>query len=353
MGYVPVLEVTRGDIVESIHFGAAAVADGQGRVHAWLGDPSIITYLRSSAKPFQILPLLESGAARTFGFSPRQIAIMCASHTGTDEHVAVVASIQAMAGLHEADLLCGTHMPDDESTAWRLQAAGEAPTPLRHMCSGKHSGMLALARSLGAPTADYIDPEHPVQKLILDAFAGMVGVEPGEVHVGIDGCSAPNFAVPLVGAATGLARLADPANLGAARREACRTVFEVMAAHSDMVRGPGQFDTLLIQAGGGHLICKSGAEGYFALALRPDAAWPGSPALGIAAKVSDGDLGQRTDTPPGNRAGCRMVLEILSQLGALSPQQAQAMSAFGPAAVTNKRMLKVGAMRTCFRLVRG
>jgi L-asparaginase II len=353
MGYIPVLEVTRGDVVESIHFGAVAVADPQGKLHAWLGDPATVTYLRSSAKPFQILPLLESGAARKYGFTPRQIAIISASHTGTDDHVAVVQSVQELAGINEADLLCGTHPPDDIETARRLRAAGLQPTPLRHNCSGKHSGMLALARFLGEPTEDYVNPDHPVQRRILSTFAEMVGLQPDDVHVGIDGCSAPNFAVPLQSAATALARLAAPSGLGEVRREACHAVFDSMAAHPDMVRGPGEFDTLLMQTGGGRVVSKSGAEGYYALALRPGAAWTGSPALGIAAKVSDGDLGRRVDNPPGNRAGCRMVLEILAQLGAWTPEQTRAMSAFGPASVTNKRMLKVGEMRTCFWLVRG
>lgn len=353
MGYVPVLEVTRGDVVESIHFGAVAVADPQGRLYAWLGDPATVTYLRSSAKPFQILPLLESGAAKRYDFSPRQIAIISASHTGTDEHVAVVQSIQERVGLSESDLLCGTHTPDDAETARRLRAAGLQPTPLRHNCSGKHSGMLTLARFLGEPTDDYINPTHPVQQRILSAFAEMAGLQPGEVHVGIDGCSAPNFAIPLLSAATAFARLADPSGLGGVRREACQTVFGAMTTHADMVRGPGEFDTLLMRAGGGQVLSKSGAEGYYALALRPGAAGPGAPALGIAAKVSDGDLGRRIDNPPGNRAGCRMILEVLAQLGAWTAEQTEAMSAFGPGPVTNKRWLKVGEMRTCFRLARG
>jgi L-asparaginase II len=213
--------------------------------------------------------------------------------------------------------------------------------------------MLTLARFLGEPTVDYINPAHAVQQRILSAFAEMVDLQPGEVHVGIDGCSAPNFAVPLQCAATAFARLADPSELGDVRREACQTVFDAMTANADMVRGPGEFDTLLMRAGGGEVLSKSGAEGYYALAIRPGAAGPGSPALGIAAKVSDGDLGRRSDNPPGNRAGSRMVLEILAQLGVWTAEQTQAMSAFGPAPVTNKRWLKVGEMRTCFRLVRG
>lgn len=352
MDYQPILEVRRGPTVESLHYGAVAVADAAGRLQAWHADASIVTFLRSSAKPFQALPLLESGAADRFGLTERQLALICASHTGSDEHVAVVESIQQACGLSESDLGCGVHRPGDPAAARRLLAAGQEPTPNRNNCSGKHSGMLALARHLGAPLEGYLDPAHRVQQLVLEAVASLCGLEPSAVAVAIDGCSAPTFAVPLHAAAMAFARLADPQRQPAARAAACRRVFAAMAAHPEMVCGPGRFDSALIQAGGGRIVCKGGAEGYHGLALAPGACGRGSPALGVAVKIADGDLGRPTDSPPGHRAGSRAVLAVLQALGALDAGAAAALAEFEAPLLTNLRGLEVGEMRACLNLQR-
>ena len=144
--YQQIFEVTRGRIVESIHFGAAAVVDSGGRLLAWLGDPKIITFLRSSAKPFQALPFIEGGGDQTFHLTSKEVAIICGSHDGTDEHVEVIKGIQAKAGVQESDLLCGAHPLSHVPTVEAMRARGETPTPNRHNCSGKHTGMLAAAR---------------------------------------------------------------------------------------------------------------------------------------------------------------------------------------------------------------
>ena len=352
MSYQPVLEVTRGNIVESVHYGAVAVANARGELVAWWGNPQAVTFLRSSAKPFQALPLLESGAAERLGLSPKQLAVICASHGGTDEHVATVASVQARAGVSEKDLLCGVHPPHDPATARRMKEAGEAPTPNRHNCSGKHTGMLALARFLGESTDDYIDPAHPVQRRILATFAEMCAVEPLQVEIGIDGCSVPTFAVPLQAAAGAYARLADPSALGDTRAAACRRVFAAMVAHPEMVGGPGRFDTVLMRAAEGEMVVKGGAEGYHGIALAPGALGGGSPALGVAIKIADGDVGSRSDTPPGQRAGSRIVLAVLESLGAPGAADVSRLAEFGPTPVTNWRGLRVGEMRACLRLER-
>ncbi len=350
--YQPVLEVTRGDVVESVHFGALAVVDSAGNLVAHYGDPEAVTFLRSSAKPFQALPLVESGGLERFGLSSEQLAVICASHSGTDEHVAVVASIQSVVGISEQDLQCGTHPPDDANTRrWMLERR-EAPTPIRHMCSGKHSGMLALSRCLEAPLGTYLQPDHPAQQRILDAVADMCGLQPAQIVVGTDGCSAPTFALPLRSAALGFARLADPRGLGAARGRACRSVFAAMVAHPSMVHGPGEFDTRVMQVAGGAILCKRGAEGYCGLSLLPGALGKNSPGLGVAIKISDGDLGRRTDVPPGNRAATRVTLKALQDLGALTAAQQAELAEFGPQPVTNKRQLVVGMMRPCFSLER-
>jgi L-asparaginase II len=341
--YVPVFELTRGEIVESVHFGALAIVDAQGRLVASVGDPQVQTYLRSTAKPFQALPFVEAGGLEHFGLSDRQLAVMCASHTGMDEHVRVVASIQAAVGLRETDLLCGVHPPYHEPTALALRQRGEQPTPNRHNCSGKHSGMLAFARLLGYSGEYYIDPTHPVQQAILNAFAEMCAMEVQDVEVGIDGCSAPNFAAPLRNAAQGLARLCDPQGLPPARQAACRRITAAMQAHPEMVSGPDQFDTLLMQAAPGRLIAKGGAEGYQGIGLLPGALGPGSPGLGIAVKISDGD--------PRGRARHAVALEALRQLGALSAAELESLAQFGPIfPVHNWRNLLAGEGRPSFSL---
>jgi L-asparaginase II len=351
-GYQPVVEVLRAGIVESVHYGAVAVADAQGNLVASWGDPETVTFLRSSAKPFQALPLVESGAADHFHFTPPQLAVICASHSGTDEHVQILKSAQGQAGVNEDQLLCGVHPPLDAETARRLRTEGLEPTPNRHNCSGKHTGMLAMARFLGVPREEYVDPGHPVQQRIMAAFADMCGIGADHVGLAVDGCSVPTFAVPLRAAATAYALLADPSRLPPSRAAACRRIFTAMASHPFLVGGPGRFDTAVMEAGDGRLVSKGGAEGYQGIALAPGVAGRGSPGLGIAFKISDGDQGKRTDSPPGQRAGARVALAILDSLGALDSAQRHRLAAFEDRRVTNWRGLNVGEIRVCLRLER-
>ena len=341
--YAPLYEFTRGRIVESVHFGAVAVVDRHGKLLAWYGDPYVPTYLRSTAKPFQALPFVEARGPQAFNLTPKEIALICASHAGTDEHVAVAQAIQKKAGVTEDDLLCGTHPVAHPATREAMQARGETPTPNRHNCSGKHSGMLASAQFHGWPVEDYVNLEHPLQKNILTAFAEMCGLSPEQVEVGIDGCSAPNFAVPLYHAALAYARLCDPVELPPARAEACQTITHAMTTHPAMIAGPGEFDTRLMEVTGGRLVSKGGAEGYQGLGLLPGALAPASPGIGITLKISDG--GAR----PNLRSA--VVMEVLRQLNVLSPREWETLSEFGPGLpVYNYRKILVGEGRPCFQL---
>lgn len=342
--FQPLVELTRGPLVESIHFGAVAVADGQGRLVAHYGDPQAWANLRSSAKPFQALSMVEDGAADVFGLSEREIAIACASHSGTEDHVAVLTGMQAKIGVSEADLLCGTHYPMHEPTARVMRERGETPTSNRHNCSGKHTGMLANAKMRSFSIEDYLNPEHPVQKVILQAFAEMVSLPPEQIPVGIDGCSAPTFATPLTNAAHAYALLADPSGLPERRAAALRRIANAMTAHPDMVAGPGRWDTLIMQVTGGRVISKGGAEGYQGMGLRPGALGPGSPALGIALKISDGDQG--------GRAVGTAALAVLVQLGALSEEEIIQLAAFDRRPLYNWRKLEIGEVRAAFTLER-
>lgn len=341
--YFPVYEFTRGNLVESIHFGAIAVADAAGRLYAWYGNPNVTTYWRSTAKPFQALPFIENGGAQHYGLTTRHIALMCASHSGTHEHARTAAEIQQITGTSEFLLQCGVHPPYHEPTAREMEKNGQQPTPNYHNCSGKHSGMLAFARMLGAPLETYLEMSHPVQQAILNAFAEMCGLSIAEIGIGTDGCSAPNFATPLQNAAAAYARLCDPQSLPPQRATACQTIVQSMIQHPDMVGGPERFDTTLMQIGAGKLVVKAGAEGFQGVGLLPGALGPGSPALGIAAKIADGD-GKIRARPP-------VILEVLRQLGALNADQLQALNHFGPILpVYNWRKIVVGQARPCFNL---
>jgi L-asparaginase II len=355
--YQLIFQLTRGDIVESLHFGAIAVVESTGRLAAWYADPGLVTFTRSSAKPLQALPFLENGGMSFYGLTLKEVALLCASHSGTDAHVVVVRSIQAKTGVREADLMCGVHTVYDRETAEAMRKRGEVPTPNRHNCSGKHTGMLAYSRMLGIPTGSeglpYIDPNHPVQRRILSTLAEMTDLRPGEIHIGIDGCSAPNFALPLRSTALAYARLCQPEGLEEKRAETCHLITKAMLAYPDIIGGPDNFDTTLMQAAQGRVICKGGAEGFQAFGIMPGAIESGSPALGVAFKISDGDL-KGHNFPAGDPRGHvrpAVTLEILRQLGVFEPQDLEKLAEYGPEfPVENWRKLKVGLASTCFKL---
>jgi L-asparaginase II len=341
--YLPLLETTRGSTVESVHYGALAVVDPQGHLVASYGDPQAVTFLRSSAKPFQALPFIEAGGHIHYNLTKKEIALICASHSGTDEHASTAAHIQARAGFRESDLSCGVHPPMHKPTADRMLREGEPLTPNRHNCSGKHTGMLAFAKMNAEPLESYLEHDHPVQQRILTTISEMCSLPPEEIHLGTDGCSAPNFAIPLYNAALGWARLADPSGLSEQRAQACSTIMDAMMAHPEMVAGPDRLDTALMQAAPGKLAAKAGAEGYQGIAIQPGITTPNSTALGIAIKVADGDGYQR--------ARAAITLEVLRQLGVLSAEELDALQAYGPQrTIRNWRKLEVGEMRPIFKL---
>lgn len=341
-GFIPLVELTRGALVECIHYGAVVVSDVDGKIIFSCGDPATVAFLRSSAKPFQALPLVERGGMAHFGLTDEELAVMCASHHGTDEHVRVVSSIQKKIGVSPADLLCGMHPPADSATANRMLVNGEENSPLRHNCSGKHTGMLAQAILGGYPKEDYINPSHPVQQTILKTFSEVTGVPAEQIIPGTDGCSAPVFAIPMDKAARAFALLADPASLPEPRQAALRRVFAAMTTYPKMVAGPSGFDTALMTVGSGKILSKGGAEGYQAMALLPGACGTGSPAYGITIKIVDGDQSRP------ERARPVVAITLLQQLGALSEEQGKALAKFAPRPIFNWRHIEVGEIRAAF-----
>lgn len=347
--YLPVFELTRGEVVESVHFGAISVVDRTGSIIASYGDPNTVTYLRSTAKPLQAIPFLEHGGLEQFGLTLREVALICASHVGTDEHMTVLRSLQSKVDVDESELLCGTHPIRHKPTRETMRARGEEPTPNRHNCSGKHTGMLAYRNLLKLSGVHsqlpYVSVEHPVQKDILKAVAEMCDLTPEEIKIGIDGCSAPNFAVPLYSAALAFARLCDPSGLEEKRAAACRTITEAMTFHPDMIGGPGSFDTCLMDTASGRIISKGGAEAYLGLGLMPGAIGIDSPSLGITLKISDGDLR--------GRAKPAIALEVLRQLNVINSKELELLGEFGPTGIVkNWRDVEIGVSRPNFKLVR-
>ena len=348
----PLFEVTRGNIVESVHYGSIAVVDANGKLISSYGDPKAVAFLRSSAKPFQVLPFVEHGGVENFGFTPHELALACASHEGSDLHVQTVEEIQKKVGIDEGNLQCGIHMPSDVDAFRSLIVNGKQPTPNRNNCSGKHSAMLAYAKLRGLPLENYLDLEHPIQQDILASFAEMCLLPVKEIGLGTDGCSAPNFAVPLYNAAFAFARLCDPHKLSEVRASACRKITSAMTTYPEMVSGYGEFDCELMKVGAGRVVCKRGAEGYQIIGLLPGALGPDSPGIGIALKVSDGDASRMSlDLAHNNRVRPAVTLEVLRQLGALSSKQEQALAAFGPGkSIKNHRGIVTGESRPVFEI---
>jgi L-asparaginase II len=312
----------------------------------------MVAFLRSSAKPFQAIPFVERGGVENFGLSPRELSIACASHEGGDLHVQTVAGMQAKIGVPESFLQCGVHMPGDVDAFKALIRNDSRPTPNQNNCSGKHTAMLAYAKLLGLPLESYLDRDHPIQQNILAAFADMCGLPVDEVQLGTDGCSAPNFAVPLYNAALAMARLCGPHGLSESRASACRKITSAMTTHPEMVSAYGEFDEQLMRAGAGKIVCKRGAEGYQIIGLLPNVLGPDSPGVGIALKVADGDAARTAlDLTHSSRVRPAVVLEILRQLDVLSPEQEQALASFGPVKpIKNHRGIVTGQARPLFEL---
>ena len=337
-GYDAVVELTRGGIVECIHFGAMAVVDSSGNLLTSLGDPNLLTFPRSSMKPLQALPFVEDGGPEHFGLTEEELAILCASHHGTDEHVRVLRSIHAKVGLQELDLQCGVHWPPDKATVLAMRERGEEPTPYRHNCSGKHSGMLAQALLHDYSKGNYLSMDNPLQQRILKTVAEMCDVKPEDMPIGIDGCSAPVFAMPLYNFALAMARLADPFELGEVRAAACKKITHAMMAYPVMVAGPGSLDTVLMDVMRGKTAVKGGAEGYQMLSLMPEACGKGSPGIGVAIKISDGD--------PNRRATYALVVGLLKALGFGEEMESEAFRNFNTQILKNWRGLEIGEIRS-------
>ncbi|MFA9550802.1 MAG: asparaginase [Hyphomicrobium sp.] len=278
----PVLiEVTRGPLVESWHRGAIAVASASGTMALQLGDVAQPIYPRSSIKALQALPMIETGAADRFGYGSQEIALACASHTGTESHTRLAAAMLERIGLKEQALGCGAHMPLGGAAAKALHESHREPTQFHNNCSGKHAGMLATAVHLGETTDGYWEVDHPVQQRVLDVLVDMSGVALGPEVLGFDGCSVPNWAMPLSALARLFARFVTGEGLAPERWVAVQRILAACWEHPELIAGRGCADTVVMGELPGQVFMKTGAEGVYCGGFA-------ELGLGFALKIDDG-----------------------------------------------------------------
>ena len=326
------LHYTRGGKIESMHRGDIAAVDVNGKLVDSIGDAAKPMYWRSAAKPFQVLPFVERGGVAKFNITNEELALMVSSHSGESEHVHLVQAALAKVGLSTQDLACGAAKPMNGKAAKAIMLQGQKYEAVHNACSGKHTGMLALAQMLQVPTEGYTQPDHPVQKLMLAAVAAGAGLAPEEVEYGIDGCGVPVFWLPLKNMAYAYARLAKPeeGNWGE-RTEFVRTIRDAMLAHPSVVAGTGRIDTVVMSMTRGRILCKIGAEAVYCLASVPDG-------VGVAFKIEDGSY--RAVNPVG--------FVVLIRLGWISADEHAELLKQYPPVLKNHRGDIIGTIEIIF-----
>jgi len=330
-------KVIDGETVESIHRGHLLIIDGLGNEIVRIGNPETVAFIRSSAKAFQLIPCLLSGAAEKFGFIESEIALACASHSGEKIHVETAEKMLKKAGLSESDLKCGTHIPFDEKRAEEMLRNSEKPTQLHNNCSGKHAAMLAFAKHIGADIKTYDLIENPVQQAILETVSHFTETPKDEIPIAVDGCAAPNFALSVRAMAKGFLKLVfPPEDFDDNLREACRRIVTAMMNYPELVGGTERLDTLLMNAARGRIISKIGAEGVWLCGVLPSPEY--KKGLGIAMKIEDGD---------DKRARAVISVEVLRQLGIFEAETLQNIS---PLPIKNRRGEAVGKVEASFTL---
>jgi L-asparaginase II len=339
MHHAPLVATTRGypasgNVIENVHAGSVAVVDTAGRLLFSSGDPGYMTFTRSALKPFQALPFVLSDGPARLGLTQDEMALLCASHSGEEKHLDGVRAILAKIGLDPGHLECGCGAPLYYDAVNLPAPAGARWTPLHHNCSGKHSGFLAWCRLHGAPTAGYVDPGHPLQRAVRATLADAVGLPPDRLPTGIDGCSAPNYAMPLSRLAHLYARLAQGARderLGGAMG----ILFDAMTGRPDLVSGEARSDLALMTAGGGDWVTKIGADAVQAIGVR-------SAGIGIAIKIADG----------ASRALHTATYSVLDQLGLLDARARAELERYRQPPILNARGTVAGDIRAVFTLQR-
>jgi len=330
-------KVIRGETVESIHRGHLHIIDGKGRELVNIGDAETIAFIRSSAKPFQAIPFLTSGAADKFGFAENEIALACASHSGERMHTELAAQMLEKVNLSENDLRCGAHLPFSEKRAAEMLRNGETPSQLHNNCSGKHAAMLAFAKHIGADIKTYDLLENPIQQAILEIVARFTETPKNEIPTAIDGCCAPNFALSVRAMAKSFLNLiVPPESFDNDLKNACQRIVSAMLNFPELVGGSERLDTMLMEAKRGKFISKIGAEGVWICGVLPSKKYPHG--LGISMKIEDGD---------DKRARAVVSVEVLRQLGIF---ENETLANISPLPILNRCGEAVGRVEANFKI---
>ncbi|WP_108395721.1 asparaginase [Devosia submarina] len=325
----PILaETVRGNWVENRHRGAFALVAADGTIIASAGDIERPVFPRSAIKSMQALPIFVREAEGKFHHTDEELALACASHHGEDVHVATAERLLMRMGLSAADLECGAHQPTNAAAREALRAAGREPSPLHNNCSGKHSGMLSVALAMGVPTKDYVSREHAVQRAVREAVEAVIGEPLREDRCGTDGCSIPTFAAPLRAFAFGFARMATGQGIAAELAAAAQRLFDAATRHPHLVAGTGHPDTRIMEAFGGRLMQKVGAEGVQCGAIR-DKGW------GYAIKCDDGNI-------PASQA---MLASLLLQYAEPDANQRKLLEGLANQPIRSVRGAEIGVLR--------
>jgi L-asparaginase II len=330
MDWTPLIQNERGGLAECVHFGAVAVVDASGRLRASAGDVQRLTFTRSTLKPFQALPFMEAGGAEHFKLDDAQLALLCASHNGEDRHVAQVDRLLAASRLGYKRLQCGCHTPYFVELG--VKGPGAPYDERHHNCSGKHAGFLAYCVQHGLALDNYLAIDHALQRAIARELMRVMELQSHEMAVGTDGCSAPNYAVPLSRLALGYARLA--AGSGACGASLAR-LSQAMRSHPDLVSGSGRNDEAFMRIGRGDWVSKVGADGVQAIGSC-------SRQTGLAIKIADGS----------KPALFAAAVEAMDQLGWLDAQQRQALQPWRAADIRSIKGEQVGLRRPVFTLAK-
>ncbi|NDI33498.1 asparaginase [Chengkuizengella sediminis] len=330
-----IIHVKRGSMIESQHNGYIVVTDSNGLIKYHLGDPEYKTFARSSAKILQAIPIIEGMIVNNLDLSDEEIAIICSSHNGEADHVKQVQSILAKINLDPSHLLCGEQQPLHKETREKLLRKNFKFSTLHNTCSGKHAGMLILAKLLNSHVDNYLSIDHPVQQVMFNTIVEMSGAKMNEVDIAKDGCGVPVFGLTVHQLATAFARIGSSQSLSANRTQACKKILQAISLHPFYIAGTDRFDTHLIHVTQGRIIGKMGNEGVFALTIP-------SEDLGIAIKVRDG----------AERASYPTVVETLSQLNLISTLEKKELERFHYPIIKNRRNETVGRLEPAFNLLR-
>ncbi|RUT31752.1 asparaginase [Paenibacillus zeisoli] len=327
------VQVTRGDQIESFHTGSIAVVGQDGQLLYQVGEPSRPLFSRSAFKPIQAIPLVESGAADHYGLTDKELAVICGSHNGEPIHTEAVFSVLDKLGFTEEALMCGAHAPYYKPAYEGLLRSGGHYSPVHNNCSGNHAGLLALAKHLGSDPHQYRDPKHPVQAQVREVLKELAGTQDGDLRSAVDGCGIPTLMLPLDKLAAAYARLADPSKLPAQTASAIKRITKAMVSYPQMISGTEEYDTDVIRVLGGKVITKVGAEGVHCTALL-------SQGIGVALKIDDGN----------SRAAYPAAMEVLRQLGVLSAEELGQLEAYRTPVIKNHLGEAVGGIEPVFTL---